>query len=143
MGKALGGASGGFTTGKKEIIECDQLISTLPATTTAAMLGEKIDFQYNSISLVYLNINRSQVMPYHWAYFADESIVINRMAEFKNFTTSGIDITNTVLCAEVTTHSNTPSEDVISALVSYGLIEQQDVPQPEGSLSEIPHTDQS
>ncbi len=113
--------------GKEEVIECDQLISTLPATSLAAMLGEKIYFQYNSISLVYLNINKRQVMPYHWAYFADESIVINRMAEFKNFTQPSMVTNNTVLCAEVTTHSDNPSEDVISALVSYGLIEQPEV----------------
>ena len=113
--------------GKEDIIECDQLISTLPATTLATMLGENIDFQYNSISLVYLNINRSQVMPYHWAYFADEAIVINRMAEFKNFAQPSMATDNTVLCAEVTTHSDTPSEDVISALVSYGLIERQEI----------------
>ena len=91
------------------------------------MLGENIDFQYNSISLVYLNINRSQVMPYHWAYFADESIVINRMAEFKNFAQPSMATSNTVLCAEVTTHSDNPSENVISALVSYGLIERQEI----------------
>ena len=113
--------------GKEDIIECDQLISTLPATTLANMLGEKIDFQYNSISLVYLNINRSQVMPYHWAYFADESIVINRMAEFKNFAQSSMATDNTVLCAEVTTHSDSPSEEVISALVSYGLIKREEI----------------
>jgi protoporphyrinogen oxidase len=66
-------------------------------------------------------------MPYHWAYFADESIVINRMAEFKNFAQPSSTTDNTVLCAEVTAHSDTPSEDVISALVSYGLIKQQEV----------------
>ena len=113
--------------GEEDTIECDQLISTLPATTLATMLGKKIDFQYNSISLVYLNIKRSQVMPYHWAYFADESIVINRMAEFKNFAQPSMATNNTVLCAEVTTQTDNPSENVISALVSYGLIEQQEV----------------
>jgi len=91
------------------------------------MLGEKIDFQYNSISLVYLNINKRQVMPYHWAYFADESIVINRLAEFKNFSQPIMATNSTVLCAEVTTHSDTPSEDVISALVSYGLIKRGEI----------------
>jgi len=112
---------------KKDVIKCDHLISTLPATTLSTMLGEKIDFQYNSISLVYLNINRSQVMPYHWAYFADESIVINRMAEFKNFAQPIMATDNTVLCAEVTTHSDTPSEDVVSALVSYGLVKRHEI----------------
>ena len=66
-------------------------------------------------------------MPYHWAYFADESIVINRMAEFKNFAQPSMATNNTVLCAEVTTQTDNPSENVISALVSYGLIEQQEV----------------
>jgi protoporphyrinogen oxidase len=103
------------------------LVSTLPAATTAAMLGEKIDFQYNSISLVYLNINRSQVMPYHWVYFADEAIVINRMAEFKNFSQPSVSTNNTVLCAEVTTQTDNPSKDVISALVSYGLIKRGEI----------------
>ena len=66
-------------------------------------------------------------MPYHWPYFADESIVINRMAEFKNFAQPSMATNNTVLCAEVTTQTDNPSENVISALVSYGLIEQQEV----------------
>jgi protoporphyrinogen oxidase len=116
-----------YHNGKKDVIECDNLISTLPATTLATMLGQNIDFQYNPISLVYLNINKSQVMPYHWAYFADESIVINRMAEFKNFSQPSVATDNTVLCAEVTAHSDTPSEDVVSALVSYGLIKRHEI----------------
>ena len=116
-----------YRNGKQEIIECDQLISTLPATTLATMLGEHIDFQYNSISLVYLNINKSQVMPYHWAYFADESIVINRMAEFKSFSQPSMATDNTVLCAEVTTQTDNPSKDVISALIWYGLIKREEI----------------
>ncbi len=113
--------------GIRETIECDQLISTLPATILAGMLGQTLELTFNDIQLVYLNVAKKQVMPYHWVYFADTSTVINRMAEFKNFYPEGFVSSSTVLCAEVTANSDNPIEDVISTLSLYGLVNSSDI----------------
>jgi protoporphyrinogen oxidase len=54
-------------------------------------------------------------------------VVINRMAEFKNFHPDRPDAGNSVLCAEVTMDTDTPEDDVLSALYRYGLLRPGDV----------------
>ncbi len=105
---------------------CDRVFSTIPATILAPMLGEQLNLRFRSIQLVYLHIAKPEVMPYHWVYFGDGDVVINRMAEFKHFHT---DFTsdNTVLCAEVTAETDDPVGDVMKALKTYSLVSEEDV----------------
>jgi protoporphyrinogen oxidase len=113
--------------GQEKTFECDRVFSTLPATRLAEMLGESFELRYRGIQLVYLNVRRPRVMPSQWIYFGDGDVVINRMAEFKNFHSHGVPEDTTVLCAEVTADTETPVEDVLQALERYKLLSRDDV----------------
>ena len=113
--------------GEDKTFECDRVFSTLPATRLAKMLGESFELRYRGIQLVYLNVRRPQVMPSQWVYFGDGDVVINRMAEFKNFHSHGVPEETTVLCAEVTADTETPVEDVLQALERYNLLSRDEV----------------
>lgn len=113
--------------GEVKAFPCDRVISTIPMTTLGKLLGGDFKLRFQPIQLVYLNINKPRVMPYHWVYFGDGDVVINRMAEFKNFNSNGAFKDTTVLCAEVTVPTLTPVEDVIDALKRYKLISRGEV----------------
>jgi protoporphyrinogen oxidase len=117
-----------YLGGSQELrFECDRLFSTIPATRLASFLGEKLDLRYRNIQLVYLNVSKPNVMPYHWVYFGDGDVVINRMAEFKHFHPDWPETPNSVLCAEVTVGTERPEDDVLSALRRYDLLDADDV----------------
>jgi len=113
--------------GVEQRFECDRLVSTLPATVLGRMLGHHFSLRFQSVVLVYLLIDKPQVMPYHWVYFGDSDVVINRMSEFKNFAHAGTPEDRTALVAEVTIPSADPLDDVLSALERYDLVRRQDV----------------
>jgi len=108
-------------------VECDRVFSTLPATVLAGMLGETLNLRFRKIHLVYLHVRKERVMPYHWVYFGDGDVVINRMAEFKNFHPGEGPEGSTVLCAEVTADTQTPVEDVLEALRRYRLVREEEI----------------
>ncbi len=117
-----------YQRGDQELkFACDRLFSTIPATRLASFLGEKLDLRYRNIQLVYLNVSKQTVMPYHWVYFGDGDVVINRMAEFKHFHPDWPETPNSVLCAEVTVETARPEDDVLSALRRYDLLDADDI----------------
>jgi protoporphyrinogen oxidase len=113
--------------GREERFECDRVVSTLPATMLGKMLGHDFDLRFQSVVLVYLLVEKPQVMPYHWVYFGDSDVVINRMSEFKNFAHADTPEDRTALVAEVTIPSDDPLEDVLKALERYGLVAREQV----------------
>jgi len=113
--------------GAEHRFECDRLISTLPATVLGKMMGHRFTLRFQSVTLVYLMIDKPQVMPYHWVYFGDGDVVINRLAEFKNFASGDAPADRTVLVAEVTIPSDEPLEDVLAALERYKLLDRGEV----------------
>jgi protoporphyrinogen oxidase len=113
--------------GAERRFDCDRVFSTIPATELARMLGGDIRLRYKRVQLVYLDIAKSQVMPYHWVYFGDGDVVINRMAEFKHFHPHLPPTDHSVLCAEVTMDSDHAQEDVIAALTRYRLIRRDEI----------------
>lgn len=113
--------------GQEHVLACDRVISTIPSTVLGEMLGHEVKLRFKPIQIVYLNINRPQVMPHHWIYFGDGDVVINRLAEFKNFSHDHTAPGNTVLCAEVTVDTDSPVEEVLTALERYKLIDRKDV----------------
>lgn len=113
--------------GETHRFECDRVFSTLPATVLGHMLGAELNLRFRGIELVYLHVKRPRVMPYQWVYFGDGEVVINRMAEFRNFHDPEAQVENTVLCAEVTAETQHPVEDVLDALERYGLLSRAEV----------------
>jgi protoporphyrinogen oxidase len=112
--------------GYRHRFECDRVFSTLPTTLLGRMFGEDIRLRFRSIQLVYLHVKRPRVMPYHWVYFGDGDVVINRMAEFRNFHPE-IESDDTILCAEVTAETDRPVDDVFDALERYQLVDRAEV----------------
>ncbi len=113
--------------GREQKFECDRVISTIPSTVLGHMLGHQINLRFKPVQIVYLNINKPRVMSYHWIYFGDGDVVINRLAEFKNFSGDHNAEDNTVLCAEVTVETDNPVEHVLTALEKYRLIDRNEV----------------
>lgn len=110
-----------------EEIPVDYVVSTLPMSITGKMLGHKLDLKYQKVDAVYLSINRPLVSDYHWVYFIDEDICVNRMVEFKNMSAVDTPSESTVLCAEVTQEHEDVAEKVVSDLVRIGLIQREEV----------------
>jgi protoporphyrinogen oxidase len=129
----LSGGNGALHTvhykheGEAKTFECDRVFSTIPATILGRFFGHDFKLRFRGVQLVYLNINKPQAMPYHWVYFGDEEVVINRLAEFKNFHNGAGPADTTVLCAEVTVPTDTPVEDSMRALERYGVIRRDEV----------------
>ncbi len=107
--------------------EFDAVISTLPLTITGKMLGYHFPLNYKKVEAVYLHINRPFLSDYHWIYFIDDSVAINRLVEFKNMSAVDTPASTTVVCAEVTQEQDHVVEKVIQDLVGAGLLQTSEV----------------
>lgn len=107
--------------------EFDAVISTLPLTITGKMLGYQFPLKYNKVDAVYLLINRPFLSDYHWIYFIDDSVVINRLVEFKNMSAVDTPASTTVVCAEVTQEHEQVEQRVIQDLAGAGLLQPSEV----------------
>jgi len=105
----------------------DYVISTLPMSITSKLLHHDVRLEYQKVDAVYLWINRQIVSDYHWVYFIDQEVCINRMVEFKNMSPIDTPDGSTVLCAEVTQNVDNPIENVIDDLVRIGLITKEEI----------------
>ncbi|MCH7665737.1 MAG: FAD-dependent oxidoreductase [Acidobacteria bacterium] len=106
---------------------CDRVVSTIPATILGRMLGRDFSFRFQAVQLVYFLVAKPRIMPYHWVYFGDRDVVINRFAEFKNFSDSGTPDDKTVAVAEITVPTDDPVKDALAGLERYGLLREEDV----------------
>jgi GT2 family glycosyltransferase/protoporphyrinogen oxidase len=113
--------------GSEYELHVDAVISTLPMSITAKMLGNKFELKYQKVEAVYLWINKPLVSDYHWVYFMDHNIAINRMVEFKNMSPFETDPNTTVICAEVTQNHIDIVNKVINDLERTGMISASDV----------------
>jgi GT2 family glycosyltransferase/protoporphyrinogen oxidase len=105
----------------------DAVISTLPLSITTKMLGHTFNFQFQKVDAVYLLINKPFLTDYHWIYFMDSDVSINRLVEFKNMSPVDTPGDKTVVCAEVTQPHIDPINRVIDDLHRVGLIQYHDV----------------
>lgn len=108
-------------------IETDQVISTLPLTLNARLLGAQLDLEYQKVDAVYLLLNKPQMSNNHWLYFMDQASAINRIVEFKHMSAVDTRPDQTVVCAEVTREISDPVGAVVQNLVHSGLIDAADV----------------
>jgi protoporphyrinogen oxidase/GT2 family glycosyltransferase len=131
--KGLGAADNKIThvIYEKDGVETDlpvkNLISTIPMSITARMLGHNLGLQYQKVEAVYVLVNRPYVSDNHWIYFIDENMSINRMVEFKNMSSVDVPENTTVVCAEVTQHHTDPAKKVVDDLVRAGLFTYEEV----------------
>lgn len=117
-----------FRKGEQEHeLETQAVISTLPLPVTTRMLGHPLRFQFRKVEAVYLLVDKPQVSDFHWTYFIDEEIAINRLVEFKNMSPVDKPATSTVLCAEVTQDLQDPLGKVIADLQRVGILKQGEI----------------
>ena len=124
--------SGGYTArlqhdGQTYDEDFDVVISTLPITLVAALLDEEISLRFRAADIYYLLVNKRQVSPNHWVYFADGDFCLNRVSEFRNFQGAQPDEERTVLCCEVTATERGSLERVVEELSLAGMIEPEEV----------------
>ncbi len=78
-----------FKNNKSLSIKKDSIIiSTLPITLTAKLLGYKSNLKFRGVRTVYVLINKRQVLPKksHWIYYSSKNIIFNRVSEHKKMT---------------------------------------------------------
>jgi protoporphyrinogen oxidase len=122
--------------GKSFTRDFDILISTLPLNKFSRLLGLNINLTFRPAKLVYLNVNKANLTGMHWFYIADAAYRINRVAEFKNFSSDHDAAGNSVICVEVTTQENFSISNAISELERFGVLCAADV--IDTKLIEIP-----
>ena len=105
----------------------DTVVSSLPLPDVARFFDLHLPMHYRPATITYLLINKPRVSPCHWFYVADSHLMLNRVAEFKNFSESDLPPETTVLCCEVTNRSRHSVNAVVAELVSTGLIRSEDV----------------
>ncbi|MHB8856628.1 MAG: FAD-dependent oxidoreductase [Bellilinea sp.] len=113
--------------GEQQMLPVDYVVSTLPMSITGKLLHHELNLEYQKVDAVYLWINRKLVSDYHWIYFIDDDVCINRMVEFKNMSPIDTPEGTTVLCAEVTQNVDQPVEKAIEDLVRLKLIHQDEI----------------
>lgn len=113
--------------GETKRFDCDMVISTLPLTITGKMLGINVPLSFQKVDAVYLLVNKPEAGPYHWAYYIDSDISINRKVEFKHMSRVNTPPGTSVICAEVTSTEVDPAGKVIKDLQKAGYVEPKDV----------------
>jgi len=120
--------------GEVEQKEFDIVINTIPVSRLAKAMSYENNLHFRGAKLVYLLVNKPQLMSQQWVYFVDREYPINRMAEFKNFSpasSSNNVAENTVICAEVTDHQRYSDEELVAAvsdqLVSLDMLNSDDI----------------
>jgi protoporphyrinogen oxidase len=88
--------------GEQRTEQFDLVISSLPVTYLASLMGLTATLRFHPMRLVYLLLARPRLGRDQWFYFADRDKIVNRVAEFKNFTDEGTPRDRTVVCCEVT-----------------------------------------
>ncbi len=105
----------------------DAVISTIPVTIIANLLGYHVNLRFQKADALYLQMNLSQITDNHWIYFIDKDVAINRMVEFRNLSSQYANNKQTVICLEVTQHNQDIPGDVISDLEKVGLINKKNI----------------
>jgi protoporphyrinogen oxidase len=104
-------------------IDYDIVVSSMPISDLAALLGFEVRVRFRPAKLVYLLVDRPRVSDAHWLYFADRDMIVNRVAEFKNFADEDVPKDQTVLCCEVTDLHSFSIDGIISQLAAVGLVQ--------------------
>lgn len=106
---------------------CELVISSLPISLLSRLLGKEFKLEFRAAKVLYLLINKPRVTQNHWFYFADAKHVINRVAEFKNFSSNGVPADKTVICCEVTRTEDFSVDRVVADLEHLGAFTKADV----------------
>jgi protoporphyrinogen oxidase len=105
----------------------DVLVSSLPVSFLAKLLGLDLSLRFRPARLTYFLLNKERATNNHWFYFADGDYLINRVAEFKNFANDGLPADKTVICCEVTQVDKYSRDRLIAELEAAGVLKKEEV----------------
>lgn len=94
-----------FLDGKKIKINPEtEIISTLPITLTARLLGIKNNLKFRGVRTIYVEIKKRTVLPNkcHWVYYSSKEIIFNRVSEPKKMSKYVSPKNKTYLSVEMT-----------------------------------------
>ena len=86
----------------------DIIISSLPINLTSHLLGYKSELRFRGIRSVYIALNKKRAFKekVNWLYFADKSIIFNRVSEPKTMSKYLGPKNKTYLCVEIAYSKN-------------------------------------
>ncbi|HWY87883.1 MAG TPA: hypothetical protein VNX28_14220 [Gemmataceae bacterium] len=117
-----------FTRNGETVVEdFDLLVSSLPLSMFAKLLGLDLNLRFRPARLTYFLLNKPQASDNHWFYFADGDHIINRVAEFKNFAAQDVPADKTVICCEVTQVDRYSVDKVINELQAAGILKKEEI----------------
>ena len=127
----------------KSISENSLILSSLPITLTARLLGFKSELKFRGVRTVYIEIKKKYALPKdcHFIYYSSKNIIFNRISEHKKMSPFVAPINKTYLSAEISYSKNDkidkiPFEKIkkiiINDLLAVGLAKKKDV----GKISE-------
>lgn len=105
----------------------DYLVSSLPISYFAKLMGLETSLRFRPARLTYLLVDKERLSDSHWFYFADRDFIINRVAEFKNFANGNAPSGKTVVCCEVTEVDHWSLDRVVEELSLGGLLRKEEV----------------
>jgi sialic acid synthase SpsE/protoporphyrinogen oxidase len=125
------------STDKIKISSEDRVVSTLPFNYFSELLGASNTLTYRGALLIYVSVNRSQVIPGEAAflYFAQPDVPFHRLSEQKKFCKSGWPADQTTIVVEIAFNEgesenldlDTLTKQTLDSLARYGLVQGKDV----------------
>jgi protoporphyrinogen oxidase len=112
--------------GETVVEEFDALVSSLPVSFFAKLLGLELNLRFRPARLVYLLLNKPRATDNHWFYFADGKYLLNRVAEFKNFCNNG-PADKTVVCCECTQVDKYSFDGVVADLEVANVLRKEEI----------------
>ena len=124
-------------TNKIKLSSKDRIVSTLPFNFFSKLLGVSNTLTYRGALLIYVSVNKSQVIPGEAAflYFAQPDVPFHRLSEQKKFCNYGWPIDRTTIVVEIAFNEDESEKlDLVSltkltldGLVRFGLLEKEEV----------------
>jgi len=122
----------------KKIEENTIIFSSLPITLTAKLLGIKSDLKFRGVRTVYIEINKSKVLPSkcNWIYYPSKKIIFNRISEHKKMSKHVAPKNKTYLSAEIAYTKNDKIDKipfnkikkiVTDNLIKIGLVKSDEI----------------
>ena len=127
-----------FKKRKLKIEKDTTIISTLPITLTARLLGYKSNLKFRGVRTVYVLVNKKNILPRqtNWIYYSSKKIIFNRVTEHKKMTKYVAPKNQTCLSVEIA-YSKNDNIDKIDFknikkrveidLIKVGLLQKNDI----------------
>jgi sialic acid synthase SpsE/protoporphyrinogen oxidase len=127
----------------KKISDDTIILSSLPITLTARLLGYKSDLKFRGVRTVYIEVKKKYALPNkcHWIYYSSKNVIFNRISEHKKMTKFVAPKNKTYLSAEIS-YSKGDKIDKLSFdkiknivtqdLIKVGLVKKENI----GQISE-------